>query len=230
MCCKTYSSSSTKSFFIRVRYIRAINSTLQFETAMKEEILRTYIRELRGGSHKAFNAIYDMYADKLYSFVYAHTKSRTISEDIVQETFLKLWTLRESLSPEGSFKSLLFTIANHRLIDQFRKQINKTEMELYIGYSEELSSQTTEEADAKLLYDDFVKTLKICKKLLTGRQLEIFELSREKRKTISEISESLSLSEQTVKNQLTTALKKIKSGLLKTNIVYLLIFEICFIA
>lgn len=197
---------------------------------MENNILKSYIKELRVGSHKAFNAIYDMYADKLYSFALAHTKSQESAGDIVQETFLKLWTMRESLTLEGSIQSLLFTIAHHRLIDLFRKQINKTEMELYIGYKEEAGHDEEIEVETKLLYDDFVKTLKLCKKLLTGRQLEIYELSREKGKSIEEISEALSLSEQTVKNQLTTALKKIKSGLLKTNMLYLILFEICFIA
>ncbi len=197
---------------------------------MENNILKSYIKELRGGSHKAFNAIYDMYADKLYSFALAHTKSQETAGDIVQETFLRLWTVRESLSVDGSLQSFLFTIANHRLIDLFRKQINKTEMELYIGYREEAGQEENTEAETKLLYDDFVKTLKLCKKLLTGRQLEIYELSREKGKTIEEISETLNLSEQTVKNQLTTALKKIRGGLLKTNILYLLLFELCFIA
>lgn len=197
---------------------------------MENNILKSYIKELRGGSHKAFNAIYDMYADKLYSFALAHTKSQETAGDIVQETFLRLWTARESLSVDGSLQSLLFTIANNRLIDLFRKQINKTEMELYIGYKEEAGQEENTDAETKLLYDDFVKTLKLCKKLLTGRQLEIYELSREKGKTIEEISEALNLSEQTVKNQLTTALKKIKGGLLKTNILYLLLFELCFIA
>jgi RNA polymerase sigma-70 factor (ECF subfamily) len=138
--------------------------------------------------------------------------------------------MRETLSTDGSLQSLLFTIANHRLIDQFRKQINKTEMELYISYKEESNQEEDTDAETKLLYDDFVKTLKLCKKLLTGRQLEIYELSIEKGKSIEQISEALNLSEQTVKNQLTTALKKIKGGLLKTNILYLIIFEICFIA
>lgn len=197
---------------------------------MENDILKSYIKELRGGSHKAFNAIYDMYADKLYSFVLAHTKSQETAGDIVQETFLRLWTKRETLSEEGSLQSLLFTIANHRLIDLFRKQINKTEMELFIGYKEEVAQEEHANAEQKLLYDDFVKTLKLCKKLLTGRQLEIYELSREKGKSIEEISVALNLSEQTVKNQLTTALKKIKSGLIKTNILYLILFEMCFIA
>lgn len=189
---------------------------------MENNILQSYIKELQRGSHKAFNAIYDMYADKLYSFALAHIKSHEQASDIVQDTFLRLWTMRESLSVEGSLQSLLFTMANHRLIDMFRKQINQTEMELYIGYKEEIGREENSEIEDRLFYDDFVKTLKRCKKLLTGRQLEIYELSREKGKTIEEISEVLNLSEQTIKNQLTAALKKIRGGLLKTKILYFL--------
>ena len=185
---------------------------------MEQNIQKFYIKELRGGSHKAFNAIYDMYADKLFSFALAHIKSKEIAGDIVQETFLRLWTMRESLSVDGSLQSLLFTIANHRFIDLFRKQMNKTELEFYIGYKEEAKQYENTEAETRLLYDDFVKIISLCKKLLTGRQLEIYELSRESGKTINEISDALNLSEQTVKNQLTTALKKIKEGLLKADI------------
>lgn len=197
---------------------------------MGNDIFKSYIKELSKGSHKAFNAIYEMYADKLYSFVLAHTKSRETASDIVQETFLTLWSMRESLSVEGSLQSLLFTIANNKIIDLFRKQINKAEMELYIGYKEEVGQDEYSGVEAKLLYDDFVRTLKLCKKLLTGRQLEIYELSREKGKTIEEISQTLNLSEQTVKNQLTTSMKKIRSGLLSSNILYLIFLKICFIA
>lgn len=193
----------------------------------QNNIQNSYIRELRGGSHKAFNIIYDMYADKLYSFALAHSKSKDSAKDIVQDTFLKLWTMRESLTLDGSLQSLLFTIANRRMIDMFRKQINKTEMELYIAYREGSSEENNPEIESKLLFDDFIKTLRLCKRLLTSRQLEIYELSREKGKSISEISNMINLSEQTIKNQLTIALKKIKEELLKANVLYLIIFEIC---
>lgn len=195
---------------------------------MESDIIKSYIKELQKGSHKAFNAIYDMYADKLYGFALAHTKSQQMSEDIVQETFLKLWNNRESLSTEGSFQSLLFTISKHKMIDIFRTQINKVEFELYVEYIEDREINDNE-IENKLFYDDFLKALRISKKLLSGRQLEIFELSRENGKSIEEIANKLQLSEQTVKNQLTTSLKKIRAQISKQSILFLIFFEICFI-
>lgn len=195
---------------------------------METDIIKSYIKELQKGSHKAFNAIYDMYADKLYGFALAHTKSQQMSEDIVQETFLKLWNNRKTISTEGSFQSLLFTISKHKMIDIFRSQISKVEFELYIEYIEDVNSGNNE-IEEKLFYDDFLKALRISKKLLSERQLEIFELSRERGKSIEEIANKLQLSEQTVKNQLTTSLKKIRGQLSKRSILFLIFFEICYI-
>jgi len=194
---------------------------------MEIDILKSYIKELRKGSHKAFNAIYDMYADKLYGFVFAHTKSREMANDLVQETFLKLWTMRESLSVEGSLQAMLFTMSHNKMIDTFRAQINKVEFEDYVEFSEnvDLSDNSIEK---KIYYDDFLKALKLCKSQLPHRQMEIFEMSRENGKSIEEIASELKISEQTVKNQLTSAMKTLRTELVKYNLLYLIIFEICY--
>lgn len=196
---------------------------------MEIDILKSYIKELRNGSHKAFNAIYDMYADKLYGFVFAHSKSREMANDLVQETFLKLWTMRETLSVEGSLQAMLFTISHNKMIDIFRAQINKVEFEDYIEFAEnaDLSDNAIEK---KIYYDDFYKALKICKSQLPHRQMEIFEMSRENGESIEEIALQLKISEQTVKNQLTSATKTLREELSKYNFLYLILFEICFIA
>jgi RNA polymerase sigma-70 factor (ECF subfamily) len=196
---------------------------------MEVDILKSYIKELRKGSHKAFNAIYDMYADKLYGFAFSHTKSREMSNDIVQNTFLKLWAMRETISTEGSLQSLLFTMSYHKMIDIFRAQINKVEFEDYIEYCEYTDFEDNV-IEKKLYYDDFMKAFKTCKNLLPHRQLEIFEMSREYGRSIEEIAVGLKISEQTVKNQLSSALKTMRTELSKYNLLYILLFEICFIA
>jgi RNA polymerase sigma-70 factor (ECF subfamily) len=194
---------------------------------MEIDILKSYIKELRKGSHKAFNAIYDMYADKLFGFVFAHTKSREMANDLVQETFLKLWIMRESLSVEGSLLAMLFTISHNKMIDTFRAQINKVEFEDYIEFSENAEMEDNA-IERKIYYDDFLKAIKLCKNLLPNRQMEIFEMSRENGKSIEEIASELKISEQTVKNQLTSALKMLRAELVKYNLAYLILIEICF--
>lgn len=195
---------------------------------MEADILKSYIKELQKNSHKAFNAIYDMYADKLYGFVLAHTKSQQIAEDIVQDTFLKLWKIRDSISLEGSLQSLLFTISKNKIIDNFRTQINKVEFDVFIEYIED-DSFNENEIEKKLNYDDFLKAYKLSKKILSERQLEIFELSRTNGKSIEEIAESLNLSQQTVKNHLSSSLKKIRQQLLKQKTLFIIFSDFLFI-
>ena len=136
------------------------------------------IERLKRGSYEAFDALYNMYADSLYGFALLHTKSVVQAEDIVQETFLKLWNMRATLSVEGSFKSMLFTIAKNQVIDVFRQQINRPDFEDYIRFCEDenLLDNTSVE---KIYYDDFIDKLAIAKQKLTPAQRNIFEMSRE---------------------------------------------------
>ena len=56
------------------------------------------IKELRNGSYQAFTQIYEAYADRLYSFVLKQLKNRSLTQDIVQDTFLRLWDNRNHLN------------------------------------------------------------------------------------------------------------------------------------
>ena len=179
------------------------------------------IKKLRDGSHEAFDELYNLYADSLYGFVLLHTKSRIQTEDIVGETFLKVWNMRASLSTEGSFKAMLFTIAKNHVLDTFRQQINRSGFEEYIRFcgDENLIDNASEE---KIYYDDLIEKLAIAKQRLTTAQRNIFELSREEGLSNSEIASLANLSEQTVKNHLSAALKTLRTELKKYNYLFAL--------
>lgn len=179
------------------------------------------IKKLREGSYEAFDTLYNAYADSLYGFALLHTKSVVQAEDIVQDTFLKLWNKRESLSEEGSFKSMLFTIAKNHIIDLFRQQINRTDFEDYIAFCEDehLSDNSSVE---KIYYDDFLEKLALAKQKLTPAQRTIFELSREEGMSNAQIAKVSELSEQTVKNHLSAALKVLRTELHKYNFIFAL--------
>ena len=62
-----------------------------------EDSYNEYIEQLQKGSYEAFSELYSLYSNKLYSFVLAQTKNSTLSEDIVQETFLSSGSRANSL-------------------------------------------------------------------------------------------------------------------------------------
>jgi RNA polymerase sigma-70 factor (ECF subfamily) len=178
-----------------------------------------YIAELKKGSHKAFDYFYNTYSDLLYGFVLLHTKSPLAAEEIVQDAFVKIWTSRHLLRVEGSFKALLFTIAKNRIIDSFRRQINKIEFINIVDYYEN-EGYACNSVEMDIFYDEFLEKLELAKKKLSPRQCLVFELNREKGFDIKTISKKLEISEQTVKNHLLSALKTLRSKLEKDNFLF----------
>lgn len=177
------------------------------------------IKELRNGSYQAFTRIYEAYADRLYSFVLKQLKNRSLAQDIVQDTFLRLWDNREQLNSFGNLQAFIFTIAKHQIINYFRRQVNELQFEDFMDYCENQATDVSPEDI--LLYDEFLQQLNHSKKALSQRECDIYELSREKHIPIKKIAEQLKLSEQTVKNYLTSALKVLRSEMLKYNVIFL---------
>ena len=180
------------------------------------EIHSNTIEKLKRGSYEAFDTLYDMYADSLYGFALLHTKSSVQAEDIVQDTFLKLWNMRASLSVEGSFKSMSVSYTHLRA-----HEINRPDFEDYIRFCEDehLLDNTSVE---KIYYDDFIDKLAIAKQKLTLAQRNIFEMSREEGMSNAEIAALSDISEQTVKNHLSAALKILREELRKYNYLFAL--------
>lgn len=170
------------------------------------------IIDIKNGSETAFNVLYSQWVSRLYRFVFQYLKSRSATDDVVQDTFLRIWVNRANLNPDESFKSYIFTIAYHFLLKKIKEQINNPSMEEYVEYQNKLFTSADEIPDG-LDFDKFTKALEKAKLHLSPRQKEIFELNKEYGLSISEISSKLSVTEQVVRNQLSASLKILRSEL-----------------
>ena len=167
---------------------------------------RKILLAVQSGSEKAYKELYEQWVSRLYRFVFQYLKSKDASEDVVQETFLRIWSNRADLNPDTSFKSYLFTIAYHFLLKEIRRQLNNPLMEDYVEYLNRLSTETIE-VESLMCYDQFVEALEKGKQYLSPRQRTIFEMNKEYGMSIPEISEKLSITNQVTRNQLCMALK-----------------------
>lgn len=70
---------------------------------------------------KDYNNAIDQYADNIFRFVLKHTRNKMLADDIVQETFAKVWEKHEDIQVEKA-KSYLFTTAYHCLVDVMKKE------------------------------------------------------------------------------------------------------------
>ena len=175
-------------------------------TLQGEHIL---IAELKRGSKEAFDRIYKLYAGRLLAYCVHYTKSR---EEIVQDVFVALWNSRETIRQEETLHSLLFTISKHRVINAYRSTLNSPVYEDYVDYQNELSAG--EDCD-RVEYEQYVKIVKDAIRRLPSTQQRVITLSRFSQLSNKEIAERLSLSEQTVKNQLSVGLKTLRELLAK---------------
>ncbi len=162
-----------------------------------------------------------MYARRLYAYSLQFNKSAEESEEIVQDVFIKLWTNREKIVQEDTLRSLLFIMAKHQLINAFRSKLNDPVYEEFVNYKDALSSDNTE---YQLEYQDFQKKFDAAMQSLSTTQQNVIRLSRIEQLSNKEISEQLSLSEQTVKNQLSAGLKILRQKLGSLFILYMLLF------
>lgn len=171
---------------------------------------KEYIKQLQNDSNDAFEYLYHTYAPRLYGFVINLTKSADLAQEVVQETFIKIWENRAHIRPEYSFKSYLFMIAHNHVINVFRRQTIITNLEEWDGLQNNLVlSDNNAENYAEV--NDLKAYVEKAKEHLTSRQLQVFELSREKGLSNQEIADLLKISKQSVKNQLSTSLHILQS-------------------
>jgi len=100
------------------------------------------------GDEAAFREIVSRYKNSLYAFLKQFLNRQDLVEDIFQETFLQLFTSRESFDPARPLRPWLFTIAANKAKDALRKSQRITAIPIStISESEEMS------------FDDVLNTL-----------------------------------------------------------------------
>lgn len=78
------------------------------------------MEEVKAGSVTAFQALYDRHHRAVFNFLLRSLGDRRTAEDLLQETFLRVFAHRGGYRPTAAFRTWLFTIARNLVTDQFR--------------------------------------------------------------------------------------------------------------
>jgi RNA polymerase sigma-70 factor (family 1) len=168
------------------------------------------VHNLSKGNIFAFNTLYKQYSRRLYHFAFGYFKSEPEAEELVQEVFTKIWEKRADLKEELSFKSFIFTIAFNIIRKHFRTRSYMTEY-----FKTTISTDLDMRTSQKITYDSLYQYLTELVNELPERRKKIFIKSRFEGLSIKEIADELKISHKTVENQLTDALKFIRTNLKK---------------
>lgn len=82
---------------------------------------RLLISQIRSGDPDAWKSLVQKYEGRLLAFVEARIRDRATCEDLVQETFVGFMISLPNFQEDQDLEAYLFTIASHKLIDQYRR-------------------------------------------------------------------------------------------------------------
>ncbi|MGO1869075.1 MAG: RNA polymerase sigma factor [Sphingobacteriaceae bacterium] len=168
--------------------------------------------KVRDGNLDAFNQFYKLYAEILYVRLLRLMKNPETVEEILQDVFLKVWSKREEIDPEKGFRTFVYRIADHLAIDLFRKASRDKKLQLELWAASISFYYHTEEdtinKERRSVIQEAIESL-------PPKRREIVLLCKMEDKSYKEAADLLGLSVSTVSNQLVSAMKDIKSYILK---------------
>jgi RNA polymerase sigma-70 factor (family 1) len=182
---------------------------------------RELVVSLHDGNVEAFDLIFKKYSARLYSFAFKYLKSKTDTEELVQNVFLKIWENRVTLKHESSLKAYLFTISYHDICKCFRSRMYNEKLKNQIIESNRISFNPGDQID----YQSVLEQIDTIIEKMPARQKEVFVKSRKEGKSSREIASELNISPGTVDNHISEALKFVRKNL-GNNLSYLLFFAV----
>ena len=166
-------------------------------------------------TQRCFSQIYSTYFTKMIRFSQAYVIAEEDAENIVQDIFLYLWEHPEVFKTIDNMDAFLFTLVKNRCLNFLKHSLYVNEKKSSIQTVEELEMQmnlySLQQFDESFLtISDVVNLINEVIDKLPERCKEIFILSRMEGLKYKEIAERLNISVNTVENQMSIALRKLK--------------------
>lgn len=187
---------------------------LQNSLDTEEIVLR-----LKRDDKSALDLLFEYYYPRLYNFSKSLLKIESQIDDVLQEVFVKIWMNRQKITSHETFNSYIFTITKNEILNLIRAKLrdNSFRDELYLrSVAEEYQQHSLLEfEEIEAVIDRLVSDL-------PTKRRQIFLLSRTNGLSNKEIASQLEISEKTVEDHITHAIKKIKASMKKMGIISLL--------
>jgi RNA polymerase sigma-70 factor (ECF subfamily) len=165
---------------------------------------------VRAGDTHAFTGLYERHGAALLTLLARLTGDRALAEDLLQETFVRVYQARDAYEPTGHFRAYLFTIARRLVIDWHRRR--------RIAWAEEPaaleSMPAPERAEHVAEAMDVMTRLERALALLTPEQREIILLSRMEGMATAEIARIVGATPGAVRVALHRTLRRL-AGLMR---------------
>ncbi|QJB37071.1 RNA polymerase sigma-70 factor [Chitinophaga oryzae] len=165
------------------------------------------LEQFRQGSAAAFEELYKRFWGVLYLQAYRILIHEEDAQDIVQEVFTTLWTKGRSIELSGSLAAYLYVATRNRVLNMlaskrtYRHHLSSLKQSLSAADNNSLQYITEKEITVRMEREI---------NALPAKMREVFELSRKSALTHKEIAHQLQLSQETVKKQISNAIRTLR--------------------
>ena len=170
------------------------------------------VKRLQRRDPNALAELYDRYGRLAYSLILRVVRDTGVAEDLVQETFLRVWNRMQGFDAEkGAIGPWLLAVARNRAIDYLRSTTGRARNTLELETTEHPSLYNDMEKD--LLVADKARRVKAAMEKLSANQRQVIELAYFEGLSQTEMAERMGQPLGTVKTWVRTALKNLRDEL-----------------
>jgi RNA polymerase sigma factor (sigma-70 family) len=173
-----------------------------------EELMLAY----RSGDAAAFDLLYARHKGAVFRYLRRQTGAAALTEELVQDVWLRLIDARASYEPRAKFTTWLYTIAHNRLMGYFQSA-SCAHLISYDGHAPEEVVSAEPRPDEQLVRKRHAARMLAAIEALPAAQREAFLLQQEGELSVEEIAAATSASRETAKSRLRYAVAKLRERL-----------------
>jgi RNA polymerase sigma-70 factor (family 1) len=162
------------------------------------------------GDEQAFAQLFYRYLPRLQSFVRDIVKTQGLTEEMIQDTFLRIWLHRDQLPEIDNPRAWIYKIAAHHCFNHLSRQARERKIFKELAHAAAADDPTS---NRELNLRELRTVVADAVQRLPERRRLIYTMSRNEGLSIPEIAERLGLSTNTVKNTLVHSLRFIRERL-----------------
>lgn len=179
------------------------------------------VKALKKGDKIAFKYLFNTYYNRLVAYIITYSHDKAQSEDIVQQTFIKLWENRQKLDDSKSPKGYLYAIAHNIYIDAI-KTSKKHEKIMNLVWESALRDRIEEDLETQEIR---IQKMKRVVENLPPKCKKIIHMNKVQGIKYQEIADQMGISIKTVESQMRIAFIKIREAFKEDNVILFFLFR-----
>jgi RNA polymerase sigma-70 factor (ECF subfamily) len=173
------------------------------------------VARVRLGDAEAFEQLFHTYYEPLCAFVLGYVGSPAAAEDVVQETFVRIWERRTEWDVRGKVRSYLYSAVRNRALTQLRhtrvvaRTQERTQREVTLG------GRAPAQSDERVRMDEMAQALARAIDRLPARRRQAYTLRWQHELSMAEIAGVMGVTVKCAEAHLAAASKAIREALAK---------------